>query len=86
MADIWRGSSGVSSSLRQHCYSHIWPAHLLKIIASQAGALGIQIGELVTTGSVTKAYGIHLGEVWSTIVNGIDLPGLTVEFVSGATI
>ena len=58
--------------------------HLLKIIASQPGAPGIQIGELVTTGSLTKAYGIQAGEVWSTVVSGIDLPGLTVEFVNGA--
>ena len=39
-------------------------------------------GEIVTTGSLTKAYGIQSGEVWSTVVSGIDLPRLTVEFVN----
>ncbi|UEX76294.1 hypothetical protein [Sediminicurvatus halobius] len=39
----------------------------------------VQAGELVTTGTITTAHAVHPGEVWRTQVDGIGLPGLTVE-------
>lgn len=72
--EVGRGSNVLGSPLGAL-------THLLRIIAGQPSAAGIQSGEIVTTGSLTKAYGIQSGEVWSTVVSGIDLPGLTVEFV-----
>jgi 2-keto-4-pentenoate hydratase len=38
-------------------------------------------GELVTTGTLTDAHPVEPGEAWSTRIAGVDLPGLTVEFV-----
>ena len=57
-------------------------AHLTKVLATQPDALPIQAGEIVTTGTITKAYSIQAGETWKTTIQGIRLPGLTVEFTS----
>jgi 2-oxo-3-hexenedioate decarboxylase len=38
-------------------------------------------GEIVTTGTLTKALPITPGAMWSTRLSGIDLPGITLRFV-----
>jgi 2-oxo-3-hexenedioate decarboxylase len=37
-------------------------------------------GDVVTTGTVTKAFPVKAGETWSTRLLRIPLPGLTIEF------
>lgn len=54
-------------------------AGLLALTARQGVML--QADELVTTGSLTAALTIHAGEMWSTTLSGVALPGLAVEFV-----
>ena len=56
-------------------------AHLIQVLAGQPHAQPIQAGELITTGTITMAHGIRSGECWSTQLQGIDLPGLQVQFV-----
>ena len=55
-------------------------AHLTRVLASQPDSLPIQAGEIVTTGTITKAYAIQVGDIWTTTVAGISLPGLSIEF------
>jgi 2-keto-4-pentenoate hydratase len=57
-------------------------AHLTNVLAVQPGALPVQAGEIVTTGTITKAYAIQPGETWRTTVHGIALPGLSIEFTA----
>jgi 2-keto-4-pentenoate hydratase len=38
-------------------------------------------GDIVTTGTVTRAHPIKPGEVWSSQIVGLALPGLTLECV-----
>ena len=57
-------------------------AHLTKVLAAQPHAVPIQAGEIVTTGTITKAYSVQAGEVWKTAVQGIALPGVSIEFTS----
>lgn len=38
-------------------------------------------GDIVTTGTVTRAFPVHSGERWSSDVVGLPLPGLTLAFV-----
>jgi 2-oxo-3-hexenedioate decarboxylase len=52
-------------------------AHLAAVLAKQCKPLAA--GELVTTGTLTGAPAIRPGESWSTTLDGIDLPGLTVK-------
>jgi len=53
-------------------------AHLIAVLAQQRTAPRLQAGELVTTGTLTRALPMHVGETWSTTLDGIDLPGVTM--------
>jgi 2-oxo-3-hexenedioate decarboxylase len=37
-------------------------------------------GEIVTTGTLTRAFDIKPGESWRTTLHGIDLDGIAVRF------
>jgi 2-oxo-3-hexenedioate decarboxylase len=54
-------------------------AHLLGVLDKQQ-ATQLQAGEVVTTGTITKAQTIHPGETWQAELQGIALPGMTVTF------
>ena len=56
-------------------------AHLIHILGKQASADPLRRGELVTTGTLTQALPIHPGEVWSTALEGIDVPGIELSFI-----
>ncbi len=55
-------------------------AHLLAKLAAQPLSAPIMAGELITTGTLTAALPIRAGERWSTVLDGIALPGLAVDF------
>jgi len=55
-------------------------SHLIAVLADQPGAPPLEAGELVTTGTITKALPIRPGEVWSASVEGIGLEGVSVVF------
>ncbi len=55
-------------------------AHLISVIAANPTMAPIQAGELITTGTLTKAWSVTPGEIWRTEVGGLDLPALTVSF------
>jgi 2-keto-4-pentenoate hydratase len=57
-------------------------AHLLAVLAKQRPTRPLQANELVTTGTLTPALPIYAGETWSTELNGIALPGISVQFVA----
>ena len=54
-------------------------AHLVAVLAKQGG-WPLTAGEIVTTGVITDAHPVKLGETWSTRIAGLPLPGLTLEF------
>ena len=54
--------------------------HLMQVLASQSPKLGLRANELVTTGTVTSAYSVQPGQTWTTTIDGINLPGLSVVF------
>jgi 2-oxo-3-hexenedioate decarboxylase len=37
-------------------------------------------GEIVTTGTLTRALPVKPGETWSTTLSGVALPGISVRF------
>jgi 2-keto-4-pentenoate hydratase len=55
-------------------------AHLIAKLASQSSSPPIAAGELITTGTLTAALPIRAGETWSTALDGIALPGISVDF------
>ena len=71
--DTGRGSNVLASPLNA-------AAHLIAVLAKQPQAKALQAGELVTTGTLTRALPIRAGETWSTVLDGIALPGISVAF------
>jgi 2-oxo-3-hexenedioate decarboxylase len=55
-------------------------AHLIAVLSKQPHTLAIQEGELVTTGTLTTALPILTGQAWTTNLDGISLPGISVSF------
>lgn len=52
--------------------------HLVEVLGNDDLNPQLRAGELVTTGTLTRAFPLAAGEKWSTALSGIDLPGLTV--------
>jgi 2-oxo-3-hexenedioate decarboxylase len=55
-------------------------AHLAETLATQARVAPVQAGEIVTTGTLTAALPVSPGQRWTTVLDGIDLPGLSITF------
>lgn len=53
-------------------------AHLVGVLAANPVNPPLRAGEIVTTGTVTRAFPVKPGERWSTTIAGFDLPGLSV--------
>ena len=71
LRDQGQGSNALGSPL-------LAVAHLIDVLAKQPQALPLQAGELVTTGTLTAALPIEPGQTWTTELQGIAIPGLTV--------
>jgi 2-keto-4-pentenoate hydratase len=60
--------------------------HLVQLLTDQENqglhGVALQAGEMVTTGTVTAAFEVRAGQTWRTQLQGIGLPGLTVEFTT----
>ena len=57
-------------------------AHLIAVLGKQPNYMPLQANEMVTTGTITTALSVHVGENWQTKLEGIALPGLSVEFIT----
>jgi 2-oxo-3-hexenedioate decarboxylase len=53
-------------------------AHLADLLERQPGFAPVQAGEVVTTGTLTAALPVAPGETWSTRLDGLPLPGLSI--------
>jgi 2-oxo-3-hexenedioate decarboxylase len=56
--------------------------HLAAAVAADAEAEPLKAGDIVTTGTVTRAFPIAPGERWTTDVIGLPLPGMDVGFAA----
>jgi 2-keto-4-pentenoate hydratase len=73
--EVGRGSNVLGSPLAAI-------AHLIAVLGKQTKYKPLQANEMVTTGTITTALSIHAGETWRTELEGIALPGLSVEFTA----
>lgn len=55
--------------------------HLVELLARDPVNPPLAAGEIVTTGTLTRAFPVRSGETWSTKLDGIPLDGIAVEFV-----
>ena len=70
-----RGSNALGSAL-------ISVGHLTAVLSTQQQALPLQADEIVTTGTLTAALPICAGQIWSTNLQGISLPGINISIKS----
>jgi 2-oxo-3-hexenedioate decarboxylase len=54
--------------------------HLLDLLKDDPHNPPVAAGEIITTGTVTKAFPIASGETWRTEVHGLKLPGIELKF------
>lgn len=57
-------------------------ARLLSVLETQADDAPLTAGEIVTTGTITTAQPVGVGETWRSELRGIALSGLEVEFAA----
>lgn len=55
--------------------------YLAEVLADDRLNPPLRKGELVTTGTMTRAFPVGPGQSWSTTISGFDLPGLSVKIV-----
>lgn len=73
VADEGKGSNVLGSPIKAL-------RHLLDLLEQDEPSKRLSPGEVVTTGTLTRALPINDGDVWSTELSGINLPGLRVKF------
>lgn len=54
--------------------------HLLDLLQDDRENAPVAAGEIITTGTVTRAWPVAPGEVWRTEVTGLNLPGMEICF------
>jgi 2-oxo-3-hexenedioate decarboxylase len=54
--------------------------HLVALLAHDSANPALAAGELVTTGTLTRAFPVVSGQTWSTEPSGIALDGITIRF------
>lgn len=52
--------------------------HLAGVLSKDPEASGIEAGEIITTGTVTRAFPVKAGETWSTVVEGLAVAPMTL--------
>jgi 2-oxo-3-hexenedioate decarboxylase len=55
-------------------------SHLTELLANDPARPALAVGDIVTTGTLTRALPVAAGETWSTVLHGIALPGVQVRF------
>ena len=55
--------------------------HLVTLLAGDTSNPPLAAGEIVTTGSLTRAFAIAPGEKWATRISGLPVDGISVGFV-----
>ena len=54
--------------------------HLVDVLDMDPFNPPLRAGEIITTGTLTRAFPVAAGETWSTTIDGIALEGVTLKF------
>lgn len=54
--------------------------HLAKVLEEDPFNPPLKAGETITTGTLTRAFPVAVGEIWTTRLTDLDLPGLGITF------
>ena len=58
-------------------------AHLARIVTDQPQVPPLASGEIITTGTLTDAWPVAPGEIWSSDYGALGIEGLTLRFRAG---
>lgn len=58
--------------------------HFVAGLATSPISRTIEAGDLVSTGTITRAFPVRNGETWETRIRGLALPGLNIAFAADA--
>ena len=72
--------TGVGSNVLGNPFAAV--VHLVSVLGKQPDHAPLKAGEIVSTGTITTAKSIHVGETWRSEIRGAELAGLTVKFVT----
>jgi 2-oxo-3-hexenedioate decarboxylase len=53
--------------------------HLVDVLAADPAQPMLAAGDIVTTGTLTRAFPVAAGQTWTTTLHGIELPGLRLH-------
>ena len=56
------------------------PHHLIDVLEMDPFNPPLRAGEIITTGTLTRAFPVAAGETWTTTIEGIALEGVTLKF------
>ena len=54
--------------------------HLVELLARESAQPPLAAGEVITTGTITRALPVAPGQTWSTVLHGVALDGISVRF------
>ena len=54
-------------------------AHLVEVLGRDPHNPPLRAGEMVTTGTLTRAFPVERGERWSTRIEGMELARMAIE-------
>lgn len=55
-------------------------SHLVELLPLDSEAPPLAPGEIISTGTLTRALPISPGETWSTVIEGLPVPGISLSF------
>ena len=55
--------------------------HLVEVLAADPVNPPLAAGEILTTGTLTRAFPVAAGEVWTTALTGVALEGARIRFI-----
>ena len=55
--------------------------HLVSVLEKQPDHAPLKAGEIISTGTITTAHSVDVGQTWRSEFKGGEFAGLTIEFV-----
>jgi 2-oxo-3-hexenedioate decarboxylase len=81
--DLYRNDTNMDTGFARNVLDGPLSAlrHLVSVLENDPYNPDLQAGEIITTGTLTRAFPVQRGEVWRTDLFGLDLPAAEVRFV-----
>jgi 2-oxo-3-hexenedioate decarboxylase len=81
--DLYRDDQNIDTGFAKNVLDGPLSAlrHLIGLLEHDPYNPDLQAGEIITTGTLTRAFPVKRGEVWRTDLFGLDLPAAEIRFV-----